>query len=442
MKQRKLIGLAFLFEGQCRALRLFNERIGEAAEEEDARALSGFLFDLKGLFKLDIEDDFLEEVAKSPAIAQATNTLLIASLSRESATESDSSKSVAQLETVLKDADHPLYPKLEKLAKSLMDILLLPPSQTVLLRRSVLVNIACTWETVVSNLIREYYTRYPTSLPSERTLTLADIRSCASIEDAERRVLQTEIDHFLYDPFDKRMMYLRDKLHLDLSPIKQYYDELKEILLRRNVVVHNNGIVNRTYLDSVVSLGMTDPPEEGTPLPVPKEYLSKAIDTVFVAGVVLMQLCWAKWHRTETDEAAMMLVLHTYKALKDERFSLVESLGRFASEYCSFSDGMKKTLTINHAISLREQGKKDEMEGLLRSVDWSAASKKFQVALDVLYERYDQLEKSLSAAVETREISLRDIEEWPLFTSFRSTAKYTQIVGPLLERRPAESEDA
>ena len=107
----------------------------------------------------------------------------------------------------------------------------------------------CTKLTLEADLLNFYYLSYPAALPSDgKLLSLADLREIGSIDEAEKFLIMKEIDAFLHDSTEGQIDYFIKRFKVDLKCVSPYLNWLLEVFLRRNLFVHNNGIVNKIYL--------------------------------------------------------------------------------------------------------------------------------------------------------------------------------------------------
>src|SRR5690606_29833033 len=165
-------------------------------------------------------------------------------------------------------------------------------------------------EGLIADLVHAYYTKYPGALPADdRSLSLTDLRELGSIEEAERFLVSKEVDSTLRESLETQLDYLSKKFKLDLAALGAYRDRISEISQRRNLYVHNRGVVNRTYLKRVTeSLINEFSAEIDTPLQITAEYVDKSLDVVELVGTILAQQTRLKWDRDKVEKADSALV--------------------------------------------------------------------------------------------------------------------------------------
>lgn len=404
------------FQSNIQTLRVFLEQFSSLARDHDRHARDSFEQGAGPLLRSSIATD-----------AQVTVTVQPTSVT------TDTGGGVDAFE-LLRDPE--VIQQLLRLAGRLRKA---APRQESVLYRSVIVLLISFLEDLIASLVHSYYLRYPAALPDEtRPLTLRDLRRFESIQDAESHLVSLEVEALLREGLRSQIEYFAKRPRVDTTPIVPHLARLLEVDQRRNIVVHNAGVVNRIYLERV------DPPlvelfqaKLGSSLVSTSEYVAGAMETVAAAGEILAQQCWRKWAASEVDAANNALVETCFQALLDERYELVISLAGYAASINLPSDTIARTMAVNHAIALRDTGRAAEAEEVLAALDWTSASAKFQVAMHGVLGDEEALCAALRRAVSASEISLDNIREWPLFAPFRQSSRFQLEVAELFELNEA-----
>jgi hypothetical protein len=423
------------FECNVQALRVFSQQIGELADQHDRAIVEEFTTNLSGLLEIDLTAIPDEEDTCEPGNALAIET--------SSSTEAgvDSGRDIPQDDTVTPPASKTMM--LEQVKRLFQDpdrtsqfikccrsFSKQSPTQGPLLRRSALVILASYFDLLFSDLIQSFYLRHPTALPSdEYVLSLADLRAIGSIEEAERYLITKESDKVLRRSLEDQLGYLSNRPKIDLEPLTDCINDLTELVQRRNLLIHNDGIVNRIYLARVPqSYTEANEIEEGQQLHVDPQYLSNAIETVYVAGIILIQQCWRKWEKEESEQADGALIDHIYESLLEKRHALTIRLAQYGSSIDFATDHDSRIVTINRAIALKELGEIEEMERVLSERDWSSCATKFRLALHVLRDEEGSVFELLPKAIAVEEVGRQALEEWPLFRSLRTNQRFLEAI--------------
>ena len=276
-----------------------------------------------------------------------------------------------------------------------------PPVSGILLRRNVLVSLVGFLDLFLENLLFGYY--FYTDLGEDP--------NCEAHREKARQ--KAEKENSSRDGWRGRIHKFQ-QLGIDLSNIQVYVDELLEITQRRNLIVHNDGVVNNTYLkwapDAYQPLGI----QKGQFLLVSTCYLTRAFHVVVVFAIALSQACWRQWQPTKNKKRAnQVLERFLFTALKDGRFNLVVDLVEISKQF-SLPRSSTQILKIHQAIAFRELGKKQEMIQIYaefpdNNLDW-----RVPIAFAVLREDFSLAQQLLSRAAKKNK--LLDISPfWTLF---------------------------
>jgi hypothetical protein len=434
--QRPLAQVTDIFTINIQGLRVFNERIGRLAEEYDRTTFSEFLESLTSLLGVEILPQ-----PKSADSSHTKNQMGVqaykdvgpgAVLEGQAQTEESSGSPTDEDVQRLRERFREMTEDPEKARRFILAVQHLnrgAPGQGLILRRGALVALVSYLEALFSELIQSFYLRYPAALPAEsRLLSLSDLREIGSVEEAERYLIMKEVDSVLREGLEQQLRYFSDRLKVDMKPLDPFIQGLVEVFQRRNLVVHNGGVVNRTYLKNVwEELIKQYGINEGQQLSIDKQYLSNAIDNVCLCGVILSQQCWKKWEKKD-DSSDDVLHNHIYESLAEERYDLVINLARFTDGIKLFTENARRMITINHAIAWKELGNREQMEEVLSKHDWSACAIRFTLALHALRAEEEEFFNTLSRAIAADEIGRHALEEWPLFKAFRGMARFQAVI--------------
>ncbi|MCG3112786.1 MAG: hypothetical protein MCM46_13300 [Candidatus Manganitrophus sp. SB1] len=411
--------MAQQFVMNLQALRVFNSRIGSVAAEHDRSAMDSLIKTLKSLIPAELFSEEKEE--EKTADLSGNHNESITSPSRE------------EMKTVIAKELFENPENKEKFLRALNSYHKAAPVQEELLSTSVLVSLISYLEALISNLIHAFYERFPKAMPAEdRSLSLAELREIGSVKEAEAFLVAKEVDSVLRQDLDSQFRYFTKRLKIDLTIFDDFWPIVIETDQRRNLIVHNQGIVNRVYLERVdPKLVEKYGAVKNERLPVEREYLSQAITTIEIVGIILLQQCWRKWDKDTVASADDFLIDTTFDGLLEERYELVDQIARYASTVTFENDVSKRIVCINQAITLRDSGRSEEIEKVLESYDWSACGLIFQVALCAVRKQEDELFNLLPRAVAAGELKKEQLEQWPLFHIFRSTERFSEAIKTL-----------
>ncbi|RJP54143.1 MAG: hypothetical protein C4586_00375, partial [Anaerolineaceae bacterium] len=127
-----------------------------------------------------------------------------------------------------------------------------------------LVSLISNVEWFLSNILHEYFDKFPNAVEGkEKVFSLLDLKSFNTIEHARTYLIDTLVENILRGSFDDWLQFLKNRLKLSCGYLDANYDCLTEAFQRRNLLVHNGGIVNNIYLEPVCKIGKEENRSEG-----------------------------------------------------------------------------------------------------------------------------------------------------------------------------------
>jgi len=293
--------------------------------------------------------------------------------------------------------------KLISIVNPLIKIRYLP-----LLFKSFFIMLISYLDFLFSDLIHCYYQNYPEGLPKDKSITLKELKMVNDINEAIEIVIGKEVDNFLRDSFNNKIKYLRD---LGININEDYFpkDIINEAVARRNLIVHNNSIVNKFYLESLPKNSYwLKIFSEGDKIEIDEKYYSIISDNLFLAGIILIQSCLRKWKRDCIEEADKLLIYDIYEMLLKEKYDIAEKFGLYSKTIETYDRRGRLYLNINYCQALKWQNKTSELEEELKNKDFDISSSrpKYVVAISALKDDKDTFYKHLKNAIEVDEMAI------------------------------------
>ncbi len=111
----------------------------------------------------------------------------------------------------------------------------------------------------VSELLALVFTSRPETLKSGETVKLDEILQHSTMDDLVKRLAERRVERLSYQGMKDLQKDLAEKLNFELFPLSESLSRAVRIIEVRNLLVHNRGIVNRTFQsrtgDSSVAIG-------------------------------------------------------------------------------------------------------------------------------------------------------------------------------------------
>ncbi len=140
-------------------------------------------------------------------------------------------------------------------------------------------------ETFFLNLLALVINAHPQKLSiGEKNIPINVVTSSESIEDIYERVIHHHLQAVFYGSPRKYFIYIEEVLSIKLNDeLKVRYSEFKAT---RDIIIHNNGIVNNTYL---VKTGDSKRANEGELIPIDKTYFDDFICCALEINAIVYQ---------------------------------------------------------------------------------------------------------------------------------------------------------
>ncbi len=304
---------------------------------------------------------------------------------------------------------------------------------TGILFNSSLVTLISYLDYLISDLFHFYYYSYPNSLSTkEQSIMLNELVSCRDIQEAINLVISKEIEKIMYQGLEEKIRYLEKTLKIDCGSQFVKWNIINEAVERRNLIVHNNSIINKRYkkiIDSSIFNKNKKKPKIGQKIYVGEKYFKKVFGECFLAGIILLQNCWRKWKADEMGDADSYLIDTIFDLLCEEEWPLAEKIGLYAKNCVKVKTASNLILRVNYCQALKWQNKNAELETELRQFDLSAMSPEFLLAIAALKSDAHSFYLHLRDAISVKRISKDDLMLWPLFRELRKEKNFRRRVG-------------
>lgn len=308
-----------------------------------------------------------------------------------------------------------------------------------LLLRSLFIQVFCEFDAFMGRLLKQIYLQNPDLLKGiSREISLVDLLEYEDIESASRAMLEKEIETFRRDSYIEQFAQLEKKFSLTLRKFPEW-PQLVELSQRRNLLVHNDGVVNDQYVSICRREGcqLNSDVKVGIQLSVLPADIAHVLRILSKVGYMLSHTLWSKVFPKEVDDVQRSLNDILYECLEDKRWRIAAGLGDFA-----LSEAMKKRASeidlkvriINTAIAMKFAGEEAAAQDLLSSQDWSASYRDFKLALLVLQDKFEEAIALMRQIGKSGEmLDQHAYHAWPLFEKFREReefyAVYQEIYG-------------
>jgi hypothetical protein len=294
--------------------------------------------------------------------------------------------------------------------------------------RSFLTALVSHYDSFLGSLIRSLFYMRPELLnTSDRKLSFGELNTFSSIDAAREFVVEKEVETQIRNSHVEQFKWMENKFGIVLTKDLPSWSTFIEVMERRNLFVHCNGIVSTQYLSVCSEEGVDcSKVEVGQELQVSSQYFDQAYTTIVEIGVKLAHVLWRKLKPDEMKTADGNLNNVCLDLIRDEKYTLAQNLLDFAVQYKKFGDeSIRRIFVLNRAQAYKWAGDNKKAREILESEDWKASNEKFQLGHAVLKDDFNSAAKLMRRlGTGGGSPSKGDYREWPMFKSFRTTPQF------------------
>lgn len=281
---------------------------------------------------------------------------------------------------------------------------------------TILEQLVISFETFVSSVFRLLVTKYPDHYLKDQSIPCSQFLKL-NYDSLKQYLIENEVTNIMYAGFPDWVKKL-EKHKLDFSFMKSYLNEYYEISCRRNLIVHNDGIVNWIYNANIENSKM----QIGEKIYVKQEYIDRSyfvIQTI-IYGIIIESI------KIDSESACKIIesiIDNAFEHLKNGEWEI--SIFIYERLKCNryISEVDNAVVTINLWIAKKNMLGLDKVRKDIEEKDLSALKDRYQMAQLMLLENYENAEAYLEELF-PKTITPDSIETWPLFNQYRSTEHY------------------
>lgn len=300
-------------------------------------------------------------------------------------------------------------------------------SQRNLLYVNSVISLLSSAEWFYSRLLHFFYDKHPNAAGiKNKSLTLEELKTFGTVEDAEKYLIDSKIENLLRSSFSDWVETLKNELKLGLGYLDDFIDELVEIYQRRNLLVHNGGIVNSIYLANT-SGKYHKGVEIGEKLTVDEAYLNNAINKIHVCFSLIACELWKKIE-ADNEERADILIDLSYYYLQRKEWQVAFIPNYFLSNDNKMPTEPKTIAQLNCWLCKKRSDDPQKLMKEIESVDFSDKAPVLRLALNALKEDKESLFKELPRIIDTGELPVKYLLEFPIFEDMRKLNEYQEFI--------------
>lgn len=324
---------------------------------------------------------------------------------------------------------------------------LLKSRQLILLFRSAIVILKSYYDSLLTDLLDYYYRMYKKSIKKEKKFTTDDLLKYCSIEDLIDDIICEKVNSMILQPIKKTLSMIEQNEDLKINLYKEgiiNWDIVEELFQRRNIIVHNDGIINKHYLNNInKNLDFLKKQElkEGCEITIDKKYFLNVFNELFLVGIIIIQKFWRKFDKDKLKDANKILIEDMYDLLIDKEWKIVERLGIFSRSINIKDKDDRLYMDFNYLQSLKWQKKEDLLNEELKKYKVDELRPIYKLAIYALMSDKNNFYKNIKNAIIVDEITREGFFLWPLFREFRKDKDYKEKIENLFNEVEREKQN-
>ncbi|WP_289022371.1 hypothetical protein [uncultured Salegentibacter sp.] len=238
-------------------------------------------------------------------------------------------------------------------------------------------------------------------------------------------MIDQKIEEIFRGGFESWLSILKDEIKIKSNLAFKQKDQLIEIYQRRNLLVHNGGVVNSIYLTKVPAHLRKDI-KIGDELEVTKDYLEDSICKIHLVFTLIASEIWKKIEsKSETREEILNDIV--YNNLLANRWDIAGGISEALWNDKENASAHRTIAQLNFWLCQKRQGDFDKIKDELMNADYSDKSLRYQMGLWGLQEDKNMFFGHLEDVIKSDEIKLEDILQFPILKEMRETKEFKKF---------------
>ncbi|MEX4009245.1 hypothetical protein [Neoaquamicrobium sediminum] len=291
----------------------------------------------------------------------------------------------------------------------------------------------------IAQLMREVVRRNPAMLSSsEKNVSIQDVFLADSIDEFKEILIEREIESATRESFEDQIGWFERKIPIKESIKMQYdlWDELIEVIERRNLFAHANGIANTRYIKKTSRGERSNKISVGHELFASSKYFSSSLDNICEFGVKICQVIWRKIDEDDSAQADKQLGDFGFNLIERGEYKLACRILEFSLNLRGKRDEARRRVNIvNLANAYKLSGSEEKSLKLLDGEDWEIVSDEFAVSVAAVRGDVDRVGYYMARMAQSGDWTGEELEQWPVFYHVRDDARFIKAFEEAYKRK-------
>ena len=320
-------------------------------------------------------------------------------------------------------------------AFKVQDCLLTAVAAPRILCSSILQQFVNTWEGFVGSCLSLQLECQKKLIDGKLGIPYESVRNIRTVSDLHRFAIEQTVGEVMRKNTREQLSSLATYFGIDVLGQLKEVKSLEEIVYRRHMLVHCDGIANDVYRKQVSRLGFEEP-KVGADISPSFDYLFMSWDEIFSTGVILAHLIATRTLKSGGRDAEKLygeradgaLLSRSYMALEKRRFRAVQRIGEYARPRSMHDEWAQKALYVNLALAYKELKKEKDYKSIMDALDERSCPSDFAAPIACLHGDFDKAFQIVKRGCKQRDYSkakesVRQLIKWPVYAELRKTSK-------------------
>ncbi|MFG1528175.1 hypothetical protein ABMA78_08725, partial [Halobacteriovorax sp. RZ-2] len=311
-----------------------------------------------------------------------------------------------------------------------------------LLLRSCIINTIGATEWLFSNLLHQYYKKHPEIIQLDNsTIEFSKVKKLNKVEDIEDYLISQKVENIIRTSFMKWTESI-DKISSKIlnNNFSQTRQEIFEVFLIRNILVHNNAIINNIFMSSLNE-------EQKMKYQINKEIkLSDELTKEYIERVekAFLHISIKKWILLEAEDKnrSDFLLNMSKKYMIEGNYNQAIVILKLLLEDKITTAEIASESALLICLCHKKNNDQKELELSLKGLDFSDKNEKLQLYKDIIEGiSFDLISKRVLKLFKAKKIPYLTIQDDPIFEDFRSHMEFPNFLNKVKKIRPSKSKD-
>lgn len=280
------------------------------------------------------------------------------------------------------------------------------------------------FEEMISKMLLTDLLKYPRIKIEENSITFEELKDLGSIDEAKKYLIEKEVNIIMKENCDYWFNeHIKKLLKLKLNNYHKNKAKFNEIMARRNLLVHNEGIVNKYYLnrvgkDNIYSAKM------GENLQVDNVYIKEALEIFEEIGIGVLVELYLKEPISDRD-VDFLFNMTTNDYLFKDNYKIALVIYELLLDSKKIKGELKKYCELNYWQCHKWLGITNDKIKEFEKEDYSIYDASLKLGGFALQEKYDEFYEAFN---NQNCISLEQLKEWPIFKLMRKDDRFNKKI--------------